>query len=745
MILDRKNDIRKGIALALLPALVICAISTVALAAAGTFYATSTVSAGDVVVWDASVDYGVKTTSTEGAQAVAGVADESVTANNTCIVRQDGGRVAINVAGTVSRGQWLITSATAGKAKGVNTAQPGVFARAVTGSGVPAPGQCYASLELGFLAFGGGPAQDHAVLSNLNWSAAGHTFDTTLDIGAQDFKSTGNFTDGTNAVSAAQAKTAYDHSQITQDAHGLTYTAEGAGGGLDADTVDGSHASAFAASSHTHTESEITDLVHDAQKIKGKTVDDAGLADGKIWKYEAATQSWIIADDAGASGSGAPIDAPYITQTHDATLINEQALSDLDTGIMKSAAGTGVVSIAQAGTDYSLPIIAENNDVTVVGGIASINVNGEDLRFTNPSGSQVNLEFGTVYGTESGGTRTIYVNGTTGSDSNLGTSGSPLATIQKAWDVLPAIVTDPIVIDIAAGMYNEACVFSGKQMGSATGSITIQGALTNSDTGTATGTQSSTTLQDTSKSWTTNEHQYKLLRLTGGTGSGQYAWIISNTANTLTIAGQWTATPVSTGTTYSIDELATVVNGGAGSESIYVDNMQNLALKYLKGTTCLRFIYLDNKTECSIIACKASGSGVASSAFRVAGKSYLQSDSEAIFADDTGNVGLDINGQSFCGALNRTYVRSCGSLGIQSSQRSFLYLYRSRTDGNTNYGIRALSDSTVLFATGGGGCQIVNETYGIYAANGSSIWSASQMSFSGCGTNYGADGTSNAT
>lgn len=35
---------------------------------------------------------------------------------------------------------------------------------------------------------------------------------------------------------------------------------DGSGSGLDADTVDGSHASAFAASSHTHTMSSITDL-----------------------------------------------------------------------------------------------------------------------------------------------------------------------------------------------------------------------------------------------------------------------------------------------------------------------------------------------------------------------------------------------------------------------------------------------------------------------------------------------------
>jgi hypothetical protein len=43
------------------------------------------------------------------------------------------------------------------------------------------------------------------------------------------------------------------HLAATSNVHGLSYTAEGAGGGLDADTVDGQHASAFAAAAHGHS------------------------------------------------------------------------------------------------------------------------------------------------------------------------------------------------------------------------------------------------------------------------------------------------------------------------------------------------------------------------------------------------------------------------------------------------------------------------------------------------------------
>lgn len=57
----------------------------------------------------------------------------------------------------------------------------------------------------------------------------------------------------------------------------------------------------------------------------------------------------------GSAGSSAPVGATYIVQTPDATLTNEQALSALATGILFSTTGTGIVSIAVAGTDYQAP------------------------------------------------------------------------------------------------------------------------------------------------------------------------------------------------------------------------------------------------------------------------------------------------------------------------------------------------------------------------------------------------------
>jgi hypothetical protein len=741
----RIDSVKMGL-LILVLAVTVAAITTAAFAAAGTFYATTAVSAGDVVVWDSAVNYGVKTTGVEGAQAVAGVADESVTASHDCVVRQDGGRVAVNIVGTVARGQWLITSTTTGKAKGVDSPQAGVFARAVTPAGIPAPGQCYASLELGFLAFGGGPADDHASLSSLNWSVAGHTFDSNLNVGTYNFQSTGQFTNGSAGITAAQGKTAYDHSQTTTNGHGLTYTGEGHGGGLNADQLDGEEASAFADASHTHTESEITDLDHDAQKVLGKTFDDTGLADGKIWKYDAVAGKWIIGEDAGASGSGAPTTATYITQTHDPTLTAEQALADLTTGIMKNAGGTGVVSIAESGTDYSLPIAAKNNDTTLLSGISSVNVNGSDMKFSNPSGSQVNLDFGTIYGEVSGGTRTIYV-ATTGSDSNLGTSGAKLLTVQKAIDVVPAVITEPIVIDIAAGTYSEVVKITGKRMGSRTASLKIQGTLTNADSGTATGTQSSTTLQDTGKAWGVNAHQYKLLRATTS-GNTEYAWIVSNTSNTLTIAGQWNTTPVAGSTTYSIDTIATIVNGGAGNNSIEVTDVRGVTLQYLQGQTCSNFTYADLTSSVSITACEANGASVTGSGLTSSNMSQI-TNAEAFFANAIGSYGMYVAVRSAI-RVNRCYSRGCGDSGMYVSTNSYGNINRSRFEGNGGYGVYANMMATLNFSTGGGASNIVNsgsQTVGIYANNMSFSGSASGQSFSGGGTSYsptiGTDGNYN--
>lgn len=63
--------------------------------------------------------------------------------------------------------------------------------------------------------------------------------------------------------------------------------------------------------------------------------------------------------------------------------------------------------------------------------------------------------------------------------------------------------------------------------------------------GTATG-GSSVTLVDSTKTWTTNEFQFRRVRIVGGTGEGQIRRIASNTADTITVELDWDTAPDAT-------------------------------------------------------------------------------------------------------------------------------------------------------------------------------------------------------
>lgn len=86
----------------------------------------------------------------------------------------------------------------------------------------------------------------------------------------------------------------------------------------------------------------------------------SGCTVGDLWYDQTGTAvkrcssvspvTWVTIE--GGEG-GAPTDATYIVQTANGSLTNEQALSSLATGIVKNTTGTGVLSIATAGTDYA--------------------------------------------------------------------------------------------------------------------------------------------------------------------------------------------------------------------------------------------------------------------------------------------------------------------------------------------------------------------------------------------------------
>lgn len=73
---------------------------------------------------------------------------------------------------------------------------------------------------------------------------------------------------------------------------------------------------------------------------------------------QSTKQGWVAE---GGGGSGAPINATYITQTPDPTLTNEQALSLLSSGLMVATTATGVV-LTRILTQPAAGITISNND-----------------------------------------------------------------------------------------------------------------------------------------------------------------------------------------------------------------------------------------------------------------------------------------------------------------------------------------------------------------------------------------------
>jgi hypothetical protein len=89
-----------------------------------------------------------------------------------------------------------------------------------------------------------------------------------------------------------------------------------------------------------------------------------------------ATTAYVDA----SAASGAPTNATYITQTPNAGLSAEQALSLLTTGLMKNTTTTGVISIAAAGTDYVAPattitVAGTPNEITSSAGAQDLSAN----------------------------------------------------------------------------------------------------------------------------------------------------------------------------------------------------------------------------------------------------------------------------------------------------------------------------------------------------------------------------------
>lgn len=100
----------------------------------------------------------------------------------------------------------------------------------------------------------------------------------------------------------------------------------------------------------------------------------------------------------------------------------------------------------------------------------------------------------------------------------------------------------------SAGAARTLTTAAGKQDASANASSTVY------DTGTAT-SGAATSLTNTGKAYTTDEHANRALVITAGTGSGQHRVIASNTATALTVSAAWDTNPDATSVYKIVDDL----------------------------------------------------------------------------------------------------------------------------------------------------------------------------------------------
>lgn len=105
-----------------------------------------------------------------------------------------------------------------------------------------------------------------------------------------------------------------------------------------------------------------------------------------------------------------------------------------------------------------------------------------------------------------------------------------------------------ILAEVKHGLQNMFSNIGGESIG---GAYFVFGGEAAVETGTSSGSNGSFTLNDTSRSWTSNEYIPGVVQITGGAGQGQIRQIASNTATRLNLTEPWATIPDAT-SVYSI-------------------------------------------------------------------------------------------------------------------------------------------------------------------------------------------------
>jgi hypothetical protein len=324
----------------------------------------------------------------------------------------------------------------------------------------------------------------------------------------------------------------------------------------------------------------------------------------------------------------------------------------------------------------------------------------------------------------------LWVNGTTGSDSNDGLSaGAPKRTIQAAVDAIPALVLHAVTIQIAAGTYRDesgkpgvsANVYVGNFVVSASGSISFVG----------------------------NAAAPSTVRIAGSNASNDAApvrqmGIHINATRNVNVTGVRVDRTTASGILYNNHSRGNVTDVEASQNGVYGVQANNYSIVVAtrltanqNGSTGALAVWW-SQIECLFCTLGQPGLGnthgagaSAFSQFGFRGSNASFNTHDGVYADQYGRLSVQAEGSTNCTINNN------GRFGLLSNVHGYIVAGNTSVSNNANYGALAQHLSLIYFVAGVTGSG--NGGFGRYASWHSQVVTAGNPAPTGTSGGAGAD------